>query len=95
MTGGETTSTAVVSLNDAGKTWRSGPPLPYAINQGVTVPYEGNFLIVGGSSSGLYLNTILEYDAKAEAWVQRPETLKDPRARHAAMVVGADAVQCD
>ena len=95
VTGGEDASTAILSLNSPSRAWRSSTGLPYPVNQAATVPFEGSFLIVGGSSNGIYLNTILEFDVASEIWNERPERLANPRARHTAVIVTADAVQCE
>ena len=94
VTGGETTTTIILSLKDSQLQWRTAASLPYAVNQGATVPYEGTFLIVGGSSNGPYLSSILQFNLETETWSERPEKLNDPRARHTAVMVSEDAVQC-
>ncbi len=81
--------------NTATREWREGPTLPQAITYSASVQYEDTFLLLGGYDSGLYLDTIYQYNQTLETWILRPETLSTPKYSMAAIFASPPVAECN
>ena len=73
-----------------GDKWHYGPKLPYFIYEGASVQLENTFLIVGGSNSTGYLDTIWTFDIETENWIKLNQKLTIARKSTAAFLVPDD-----
>ncbi len=77
--------------NVEGDAWRTGSPLPQAINSLSIAGFGGSFLLVGGFDGEVELDTIYEYDVQSGDWVLREQRLATAKNRVNAMMVHPDA----
>ena len=75
--------------------FRGGPLFPRGVTAAASVQYGDTFLVVGGlDSNGEILDTIYEYDALNEEWIEREEKLATPRYNLAAVLVDDTVAFC-
>ncbi|HYB88778.1 MAG TPA: protein kinase [Streptosporangiaceae bacterium] len=81
----------------AARTWRAGPPLPFAVHHATIVSFQGKLYVIGGflpSGNNLEAaasNKVLILDPSTKHWVEGPP-LHHARAAGAAVVVGNQIV---
>ena len=61
------------------RTWRDGTNLPFNLGLGRVLQDGGTFLILGGFSQGVSIDTIIEFSPIDETWIVRNETLSSPK----------------
>lgn len=71
--------------------------MPHDIAQGMSVPFEDTFLIVGGNSifAGTELDTIWQFDPSIQQYVKRSEKLSEGKYDSAAFMIPDDYIVCN
>ena len=71
-------------------------PVEKELHSGSSVPFGGNFLIVGGwdYGKGNTQNKIIQFDQFSEDWTKREEEMEFPRQHFTSFLVPNDYVAC-
>lgn len=97
--GGDTQfATNVAILNLSTMEWRTGnSQLPEPLYQGVSVPYDRTFLLVGGYNyqNNRYSDKIYKYQPEDEDFIELQYTIQYPRKVHSAFLVPGDYFECE
>ena len=51
--------------------WTTGTPLPIPVDHGTAISVNGKILLVGGRSSGQFIDKVFEYDPLYDQWIEK------------------------